>query len=122
MEISERKIDQKLPFSEDSIKRLNNMVEIAVSMIDYTIDALHNDNISSAKNVLEQEDSLNELQVILKQGQVAKIKEGKYNFLSSIVYNDFVDNREKIGDHITNIAEGVLRHLRWDQDISTNNE
>lgn len=118
LEISERKIDQKLPFSEDSIKRLNYMVEIAVSMIDYAIDALHNDNISSAKNVLEQEDSLNELQVILKQGQVAKIKEGKYNFLSSIVYNDFVDNIEKIGDHTTNIAEGVLRHLRWNQEIS----
>ncbi|MHC4105874.1 MAG: Na/Pi cotransporter family protein, partial [Planctomycetota bacterium] len=71
LEISERKIDQKLPFSEDSIKRLNNMVEIAMSMIDLTIDALHNDNISSAKKVLEQEKSLNELQIILKKGQIA---------------------------------------------------
>jgi hypothetical protein len=29
------------------------------------------------------------------------------------VYNDFVDNMEKIGDHLTNIAQGVLRHMRW---------
>jgi phosphate:Na+ symporter len=92
-----------------------------MSMIDLTIDALQNDNISSAKEVLKREKSLNELQIVLKNGQIAKIQEGKYNFLSSIVYNDFVDNIEKIGDHISNIAEGVLRHLRWGQDISINN-
>ena len=33
---------------------------------------------------------------------------------TGIVFNDFVDNMEKIGDHLTNIAQGVLRHLRWD--------
>jgi phosphate:Na+ symporter len=121
LEISERKIDQKLPFSEESIKRLNKIVEAANAMIDNTMDALHNDNISSAKEVLELEKTVNELQIKLKQVQVTKIKEGKYNFLSSIVYNDFVDNIEKIGDHVTNIAQGVLRHLRWDQEISNNN-
>jgi hypothetical protein len=26
---------------------------------------------------------------------------------------DFVDNMEKIGDHLTNIAEGVLAGLQW---------
>ena len=26
---------------------------------------------------------------------------------------DFVDNMEKIGDHLTNIAQGVLAGLQW---------
>jgi phosphate uptake regulator len=26
---------------------------------------------------------------------------------------DFVDNIEKIGDHITNVAEGIIGGMRW---------
>jgi phosphate uptake regulator len=26
---------------------------------------------------------------------------------------DFVDNLEKVGDHLTNIAQGVMSGLRW---------
>ncbi len=69
--------------------------------------------------LIEKEKELNELQIRLKEFQIKNINEGKYNFLSGIVFNDFVDNIEKIGDHLTNIAQGVMRHLRWDEDITS---
>jgi hypothetical protein len=34
--------------------------------------------------------------------------------LSGIVFIDCVDCFEKIGDHLSNIAEGLLGGLRWD--------
>lgn len=120
LEISERKIDQKLPFSDGSIIRLNKMVDIALFMMENTINAMHKGDVASAGRVLEKEKELNELQINLKEFQIKNISEGKYNFLSGIVFNDFVDNIEKIGDHLTNIAQGVLRHLRWDEDITSN--
>ncbi|MCK5569858.1 MAG: Na/Pi cotransporter family protein, partial [Spirochaetes bacterium] len=114
LEISERKIDQKLPFSDGSVIRLKKIVDIALFMIENTIIAMHKKDITSAKKVLEKEKELNELQIRLKEFQIKNINDGKYNFLSGIVFNDFVDNIEKIGDHLTNIAQGVMRHLRWD--------
>lgn len=120
LEISERKIDQKLPFSDGSVIRLKKMVEIALFMIENTIIAMHKRDITSAGKVLEKEKELNELQIRLKEFQIKNINDGKYNFLSGIVFNDFVDNIEKIGDHLTNIAQGVMRHLRWDKDIPSN--
>ena len=119
LEISERKIDQKLPFSDGSVIRLKEMVDITLFMIENTIIAMHKKDITSAKKVLEKEKELNELQIRLKEFQIKNINEGKYNFLSGIVFNDFVDNIEKIGDHLTNIAQGVMRHLRWDEDITS---
>lgn len=119
LEISERKIDQKLPFSDGSVIRLKKIVDIALFMIENTIIAMHKRDIISAGKVLEKEKELNELQIRLKEVQIKNINEGKYNFLSGIVFNDFVDNIEKIGDHLTNIAQGVMRHLRWDEDITS---
>ncbi len=119
LEISERKIDQKLPFSDGSVIRLKKIVDIALFMIENTIIAMHKRDIISAGKVLEKEKELNELQIRLKEFQIKNINEGKYNFLSGIVFNDFVDNIEKIGDHLTNIAQGVMRHLRWDEDITS---
>ncbi len=77
------------------------------------MEALSNDNIESARKILKKEKKINYLQVELKELHIRKVKKGKYNYLASIVYNDFVDNMEKIGDHLTNIAQGVLRQLRW---------
>jgi phosphate:Na+ symporter len=119
LEISERKIDQKLPFSDGSVIRLKKIVDITLFMIENTIIAMHKRDITSARKVLEKEKELNELQLRLKEFQIKNINEGKYNFLSGIVFNDFVDNIEKIGDHLTNIAQGVMRHLRWDEDITS---
>ncbi len=119
LEISERKIDQKLPFSDGSVIRLKKMVDIALFMMENTIIAMHKRDITAAGKVLEKEKELNELQIRLKEFQIKNINEGKYNFLSGIVFNDFVDNIEKIGDHLTNIAQGVMRHLLWDEDITS---
>ena len=38
----------------------------------------------------------------------------KCQLLSGLVFIDFVQNLEKIGDHLTNIAQSVLGGLRWD--------
>ena len=112
-EIAQRKIEQKLPFKGKEIEDLQKLVKTINSMFENTMQALSSNNIESARSVLKKEKKLNSLQVELKEVHIQKVKKGKYNYLSSIVYNDFVDNMEKIGDHLTNIAQGVLRHMRW---------
>jgi phosphate:Na+ symporter len=112
-EIALRKIEQKLPFKGKEIEDLQKLVKTINSMFENTMQALSSNEIESAREVLKKEDKLNYLQVELKEVHIRKVKKGKYNYLSSIVYNDFVDNMEKIGNHLTNIAQGVLRHMRW---------
>jgi len=112
-EIAQRKIEQKLPFKEKEVDDLQKLVKAINSMFENTMQALSSSDIESARAVLKKEEKLNYLQVELKEVHIRKVNKGKYNYLTSIVYNDFVDNMEKIGDHLTNIAQGVLRHMRW---------
>ena len=45
---------------------------------------------------------------------MAAWKRAKCDALSGIVFIDMVDNYEKIGDHLTNIAQAVQGGLQWD--------
>jgi Na+/phosphate symporter len=35
--------------------------------------------------------------------------------LSGVIFLDFVNNLEKIGDHLTNVTQAVRGVLRWDK-------
>ncbi|MBW2121819.1 MAG: Na/Pi cotransporter family protein [Deltaproteobacteria bacterium] len=118
LELSERKIDEKLPFTVSAIDELKEIVNIAFSMLENAITALRKHDVLSAERIIEAEGRLNELQVELKENHIQRLSNGTCNLLSGIVFIDFVDNMEKIGDHVTNIAEGVLRHLQWNMDIT----
>ena len=117
LELSERKIDQKLPFSEAAVYAIHKITDTVAKMTEHTIGALHNKDTSAAELVLRQENLLNDMHVEMKEEHIQRVNEGKCDLLSGIVFIDFVNNMEKIGDHLTNIAQGVLRHLRWDQEM-----
>jgi len=113
VELAERKIEKKLPFTDEATHELTLMWNELHSMIIETEGALKNKDIEKAKSVLIREERINEFQVDLKKQHTNRLSQGKCNIKSGIVFLDFVDNLEKIGDHLTNVAEGVLRDLRW---------
>jgi len=117
LELAQRRIGQKLPLGKEETEELRELVQIVHSMFSNTSSALMQEEPASAHVVLENEDRINTLQVDLKAQHIERVNRGGYNYLSGIIYIDFVDNMEKIGDHLSNIAQGVLRHLRWDAEI-----
>ena len=54
------------------------------------------------------------MQIELRHAHVQRLNDGSCKVLSGLVYLDFVDFLEKIGDHLTNIAQGLLSGLRWE--------
>ena len=116
LEIAERSIEQKLPFKEKDLASLQKLVVVTDDMLKDTHIALMDNDIEAGRRVLENEKKLNELQIELKEREAKRVNKEKVNYLSGIVFNDFVDNMEKIGDHLTNVAQGVLRQLRWDEE------
>ena len=115
LEIAERKIEQKLPLKEKDLSALQKMVVVVDEMLKNAHIALMDNDIDAGSRVLVEEKKLDELQVELKEREAKRVSKEKVNYLSGIIFNDFVDNMEKIGDHLTNVAQGVLRHLRWNE-------
>ena len=63
---------------------------------------------------LENEKNINKMQVDFRRRHVQRMNEGLCTAESGLIFIDLVDNAEKIGDHLTNIAQSVIGGLRWD--------
>lgn len=113
VELLERQIDEKLPFTDEACQGLISMWNELSSMMTETERALRKDDSLIAHNILAREGRINRFQIDLKKAHVNRLNKGLCNLKSGIVFLDLVDNFEKIGDHLTNIAQGVIGKMRW---------
>jgi len=120
IELAVRKQDQKLELSDKALKELSNIGDHTLSMFDEVLQTLRQQDDDAARRVLGREELLNTMQVQLKENHVLRLQNQECHILSGLLFVSFVDNLEKIGDHITNIAQASLRHLRWSQDLELN--
>jgi phosphate:Na+ symporter len=83
-------------------------------MFDYITVALENNDIESAKSALVNEEHLNKMQMDFRRSHVQRMTEGVCSPETGLIFIDLVDNAEKIGDHLTNIAQAVIGGLQWE--------
>ena len=113
LEISERRFEEKLDLSEEALHEVKRIWYELQAMILETRQALTKSDIELAKSVLRREMVVNKLQEGLKKGHVERLNQGVCQLKSGVVFLDLVDIIEKIGDHLTNIAQGIIGHMRW---------
>jgi phosphate:Na+ symporter len=113
VEIAERKIEQKLTFSDLALTDAAQLKKEVEQMCDYIITALENNDTDAAKSALVNEDNLNRMQIDFRRSHVQRMSEGLCSPEAGLIFCDLVDNVEKVGDHLTNIAQAVIGGLQW---------
>jgi phosphate:Na+ symporter len=113
VEIAERKLEQKLSFSDFALEEADRLRKEAEQMLDFVIAALENNDTDSARAALVNEANLNKMQMDFRRSHVQRITEGVCTSGAGLIFIDLVDNIEKIGDHLTNIAQAVIGGLHW---------
>jgi phosphate:Na+ symporter len=113
-EIAERKMEQKLSFSDKALGEINDLKTVVEQMCDSIIRAMEKNDITAATSALAGENNLNRMQIGLRRSHVSRMAEGLCSPETGLIFIDLVDNVEKIGDHLTNIAQAVLGGLQWD--------
>lgn len=111
-DLAQQRIDNRTPLSDAAIAELQGMYEGINRMVGCVISALGARNIEEAKTVLEHECQLNALRDKLKSNHVKRLEQGQCNVLSGVVFLDTISNLEKIGDHLTNVAQAVIEGLQ----------
>ena len=113
VEIAQRKIDQKLTFSESALAEAELLRKNADQMFDDVIKALETNDLQAARAALVIEKRLNKAQLDFRRSHVNRMSEGVCTPETGLIFIDLVDNVEKIGDHLTNIAQAAIGGLQW---------
>ncbi|MFA5069381.1 MAG: Na/Pi cotransporter family protein [Candidatus Omnitrophota bacterium] len=113
MELAVRRINSGLPFSQSAVDEVKKMLFYIDDMIICAIEALSENSVEKAKKVLRLEDKVNELTELFRKNHIDRLGQNKCNVLSGIIFLDMISNFEKIGDHITNVAQAVMGRLQW---------
>jgi phosphate:Na+ symporter len=117
VELAIRRQDQKLEIGEKGMADIQRITAHTLLMFDEVLLTLREQDDQAARRILEKEKTLDSMQVEMKESHVIRLQNQECHILSGLVFVSFVDNLEKIGDHITNIAQASLRHLRWSQEL-----
>ena len=113
-EIATRKIDQDIQFSEPAQKDVLHAWEVVSQMFANVLLAIQDNDLDAADAVMKGETQLNRLQVECRRYHVQRLSDGTCSAVAGLIFVDYIDNMEKIGDHITNVAQAVLGGLQWD--------
>lgn len=114
VEIAIRKMEQKLAFTDSALTEVNQLNVELKGMFDRVIEALEKDDPEAAKLALPYESKLNQMQLDFRRSHVQRMRDGACTPEAGLIFIDLVDNAEKTGDHLTNIAQAVIGGLQWD--------
>jgi phosphate:Na+ symporter len=114
VEVAERKVDQKLDFSDSALAEADELRNEINQMFDSVITALENNDTEAAKSALVNEQRLNGMQMDFRRSHVRRMSQGRCSAETGLIFIDLVDNVEKVGDHLTNIAQAVIGGLQWE--------
>jgi len=112
-ELADRKIEQKHTLSEEAMQEILRLRLEISQMFDDVLLAVADSDAALAERALTHEKIVNQMQIDLRNAHVRRLGDGTCTALAGLLYIDFVNNMEKIGDHLTNVAQGVLGGMQW---------
>ena len=113
LEHAQQRVQGRLEFSLEATGELREFYGLVNDMFAATIEALTTGNELKAKQVLHTEERVNALFERCRIGHFRRLDEGTCKAASGVVFLELIASLEKVGDHLTNIAEATIKSLDW---------
>lgn len=108
-ELAEYKLEHNLPFSSEGMAELDDMHSRVRGLVQAAIQALGEDDIELAKDIMRREDEIDQLEKELRRSHITRLNESRCHPGAGIVFLDTISNLERIADHANNVAEAVIK-------------
>ncbi len=105
----ERMREAKTKLPEEVKKELGEMFDLVYDgfkLMNHNLNTEYEE--SSAKKVYEVENKINQMRDELQQRHYSRLEKGAYSVQDGVIFLDFVNSAEKIGDHLENVNESII--------------
>ncbi|PLX71191.1 MAG: Na/Pi cotransporter [Denitrovibrio sp.] len=96
-----------LEFSKEADKEIDEMIDVVVRFTEHIINAYNNPESVSALNT-EDEDIIDNMRKKYKNNHMKRLSKGVCEINTGVVFVDIINNLEKVGDHVFNIAQVMM--------------
>ena len=107
-ELAKELFDKKLSFSQSAISELKICTDAIHEILDLTGSALLSNSSDTAKRVEPLEQVVDALTKELKNRHIQRVQAGLCTLELGFVYNDCINNFERVADHCSNLAVAVI--------------
>jgi len=107
MEYAMRLKEEDVKMSEDARGELNQVREMINNLYEKVIKAFDDRDLSILDEIEEIEESIDDISVELEHRHIERVKAGSCNAQLGSVFLQTVSNLERVGDHITNVANSL---------------
>ena len=100
-------------FNEETIKKLNNMVDLVERAYDamiYNLEAMSEDRLENIQNAYNAEENLNVMRNNLRDEEIEKIDRNSDNYVTGVYFMDLINELERMGDFIINVSQDLLKY------------
>jgi phosphate:Na+ symporter len=112
-EIAQRKIDQKQTFSPEAMAEIDRMKTEVNFMFSDVLKAVEENDSDAAQHAMEHEKTINRIQIDARRDHIERLSKGNCDAMAGLTFIDYINNMEKIGDHLSNVAEGAMDEFQW---------
>ena len=103
----------KKSFAPESIKKLNNMVNLVEEAYDamiFNLEAIADDKLENIHNAYNAEEKINVMRNNLRDAEIESIESNSDDYLTSVYFMDLINELEKMGDFIINVSQDLLKY------------
>jgi len=108
VEYAEYSIDNKLAYSNEAMKEIEEMTDRVLAMLDDAIEAYNTRDKELVQRIEPQEQHIDEMKAALRSQHIQRLNRDQCSPGSGVIFLDVVSNLERVADHATNIAYSVL--------------
>ncbi|MDY0190927.1 MAG: Na/Pi cotransporter family protein [Desulfuromonas sp.] len=107
-ELGERKIDQKIIFSQMADDEFYLLVGKTREFLSYIQQAIEHNQVDIAKQAQAMENEIDSLEASLRSNHILRLNTGECSVNTGLIFIDMLHNCEKIGDHTHSVARAIL--------------
>jgi phosphate:Na+ symporter len=107
-ELGERKIDQKIIFSQMADDEFYLLVGKTREFLSYIQQAIEHNKVDIAKQAQAMENEIDSLEASLRSNHILRLNTGECSVNTGLIFIDMLHNCEKIGDHTHSVARAIL--------------
>lgn len=107
-EAAEELYEKKLSFSEEAQYELNILEKAVQEILDLTVNAFCENDLETSVKVEPLRELISVMCDELKLRHIARLKDGDCKLKQSFVFNDLLNNLERIAAHCSNVAVAMI--------------